>query len=149
MRTWQFPYSHLSQDQVKRALGQGGSDQRDTSPGSNDAAKDSRGRGKGRGKGKPGKKDDQSRSKGPKDKDGKSVPVEVEMQQLCSRPRWCPHNLKGACQKGDVCPDPHLDSDAVSNVKVAEKRQTDMQKDGDKGADGPVTCTSQAGQERP
>ena len=129
------PYPHLSQDQVKRALGQGGSDQRDASRGSNDAAKDSRGRGKGRGTGRKGKKDDQSRSKGPKDKDAKSVPLEVEIQQLRSKPRWCPQNLKGACQKGDMCPYPHLDADALSNIKSAEKRQKDMQNDGGKGAD--------------
>ena len=46
------PFSHLPQDQVKRALGQGGSEQRDTPRGSNDADKDSRGRGKGKGEGK-------------------------------------------------------------------------------------------------
>ena len=44
------PYSHLSQDQVNRGLGQGGSEQRDSSRGSNDQDKGSRGRGKGRGK---------------------------------------------------------------------------------------------------
>ena len=129
------PYSHLSQDQVKRTLGQGGSDQRDASRGGNDAAKDSRGRGKGRGQGKGGKKDDQSRPNGPKDKDGKSVPVEVEIQQPRSRPRLCPPNIKGTWQKCDMCPYPHLDSDAVANIKAAEKLQKDTQKEGGRGAD--------------
>ena len=73
------PYSHLSQDQVKRALGQGGSDQRDTSRESNDADKDSRGRrkGKGKGKGKKGQRNDRSPSRG-KDTDGKYIPAELE-----------------------------------------------------------------------
>ena len=46
------PYSHLSQDQVKRALGQGRYEKRDQSRGSDEADKGSQGRGKGRGKGK-------------------------------------------------------------------------------------------------
>ena len=44
------PYSHLSEDQVKRALGQGSYEKRDTSRGSDEKDKGSRGRGKGRGK---------------------------------------------------------------------------------------------------
>ena len=46
------PYSHLSQDQVKRALGEGSYEKRDQSRGSDENDKGSRGRGKGRGKGK-------------------------------------------------------------------------------------------------
>ena len=42
---------HLSQDQVKRALGQGSYEKRDQSRGRNDADKEPHGRGKGRGKG--------------------------------------------------------------------------------------------------
>jgi len=44
------PYSHLSQDQVKRALGQGSDEKRYQSRGSDEKVKGSRGRGKGRGK---------------------------------------------------------------------------------------------------
>ena len=43
------PYSHLSHDSVKRALGQGGSEQRDSSCGGNDLDLGSTGRGKGQG----------------------------------------------------------------------------------------------------
>ena len=75
------PYSHLSQDQVKCALGQGGSEQRDTSRGSNDADKVSRGRGKGKGKRNRGKTGDRSPSRG-KEKDVKSTLVEWELQQV-------------------------------------------------------------------
>ena len=46
------PYSHLSQDQATRALGQGSYEKRDQSRGSDDNDKRSRGRGKGRSKGK-------------------------------------------------------------------------------------------------
>ena len=122
------PYSHLSQDQVKRALGQGGSEQRDTSRWSNDADKDSRGCGKGKCKGKRGKKGDPSPSRG-KEKDVKSTPVELELQQVRSRPRWCPANLKGKCQKGDTCPYPHLDGDAVSEIKLSDKRRKEQEKE--------------------
>ena len=48
------PYSHLSQDWVKRALGQGGSEQRDSSCGGNDQDLGSTGRGKGQGNGNKG-----------------------------------------------------------------------------------------------
>ena len=44
------PYSHLSQDQVKRTLGQGSYEKRDQSRGSDEHDKGSRGRGQGRGK---------------------------------------------------------------------------------------------------
>ena len=65
----------------------------------------------------------------------KSVPLVVENQELRSKPRWCPQTLKGNCHKGGTCPYHHLDSDAVANIKAAEKRQNDMRKDGDKGAE--------------
>ena len=132
---YDWPYSHLSQDQVKRALGQGGSEQRDSSRGSNDADKGSRGRGKGRGKGECGKNDGQSRPNGPKDKDAKSAPLEAEIQQLRSKRAWCAGTLKGTCQKGALRPYPHLDEESVSRIKAAERRQNGTRKDGEKNAD--------------
>ena len=68
------PYPNLSQDQGKRALGQGSYEKRDTSRGSDEDDKGSRGRGKGRGKGKDkgkgkGKKGSRSKSAGARDGD--------------------------------------------------------------------------------
>ena len=34
-----------------------------------------------------------------------------------------------------MCPYHHMDSDAVANIKNAEKRHKDMRKEGDRGAD--------------
>ena len=69
------PYSQLSQDQVKRALGQGGSDQRDTSRGSNDADKASRGRGKRTRKGETWQEAWPVAVQWTKDKDANSAPL--------------------------------------------------------------------------
>ena len=97
------PCSHLSQDQVKRALGQGGYEKPDQSRGSNEADKGSRGRGKGKGK---DKNDARGQSAGARD--GEAVATETTIQQLRSKPRWCTAHLKGLCPKGDSCPSPHL-----------------------------------------
>ena len=79
------PYSHLSQYQVKRALGQGGSDKRDQSRGSSDADKASRGRGTGRGKGKGGQHNDiRGESAGAGSDD--VAASEVVIHQLRSKP---------------------------------------------------------------
>ena len=90
------PYSHLSQEQVNRGLGQGGSVKRDQSCGSNDADKVARGRGKGRGKGKvANKKDTGGKSAGAESDD--VAASEVVIQQLLPKPRWRTANLKGTC----------------------------------------------------
>ena len=78
------PCSHWSQDQVKRALGQGGSDKRDQSRGSNDADHHARGRGRGQGKGKGGKAESRGKSARAKSEDAAAT----EVQQLKSKPRW-------------------------------------------------------------
>ena len=90
------PYSDLSQDQVKRALGQGGSEKRDQFRGSNDADKSPRARGQGRGKGK-GKKGSRDKSAGAKSED--ALATEIVIQQLRSKPCWRTAQLKGICPK--------------------------------------------------
>ena len=64
-----------------------------------------------------------------KAKDGKSIPPDLELQQVKSRPRWCPANLKGNCPKGDMCPYPHLDEDAVSKIKSSDARRKEVEKE--------------------
>ena len=64
-----------------------------------------------------------------KEKDAKSTLVELELQQVRSRPRWCPANLKGNCQMGDVRPYPHLDEEAVSRIKSSDKRRKELEKE--------------------
>ena len=116
------PYSHLSRDQVKRALGQGSYERRGQSRGSDENEKGSRGRGKGRDKGKgKGKKGSRSKSAGARG--GDAAATETIIYQLKCKQRWCPHHLKGVCPKGDSCPLPHLDEDAVNRIKAAERRQ--------------------------
>ena len=88
------PYSHLSQDQVKRALCQGGYEKREQSRGSNEADKESSGRGKGRGKGQ-GKKGFRSKSAGAKY--GDAAATETIIQQLRSKRLWCTLYKKGTC----------------------------------------------------
>ncbi len=72
------PYSHLSQDQVKRALGQGRYGKREQSRGSDENDKGSRGRGKGRGK--------KARAKARKDpeasKDGVHIILRVDARRV-------------------------------------------------------------------
>ena len=98
-----FPYSHLSQDQVKRALGQGSYEQRDEFRGSDENDKGSRGRGKGRGKGKgKGKKGSRSKSAGAKS--GDVATTEAIIHQLRRKERWCPLHLKGGCPKRRFVP---------------------------------------------
>jgi hypothetical protein len=87
-----------------------------------------KGKGKGKGKGKKGKRNDRSPSRG-KDRHGKSIPAELELQQVKSRPRWCPANLKGNCPKGDMCPCPDLDEDAVAKITSSDARRKEMEKE--------------------
>ncbi len=109
---------------MKRALGQGSYEMRDTSGGSDENDKGSRGRGKGRGKGKgKGKGKKGSRSKSAGGRGGDAAATETIIHQLKSKQRWCPRHLKGVCPKGDSCALPHLDEDAVNRIKVAERRQ--------------------------
>ena len=114
---------------MKRALGQGGYEKRDQSRGSDEADKGSRGHGKGRGKGK-GKEESRSKSAGAKD--GDAAATEIIIQQLKSKPIWCPHQLKGNCSTSDSCPFPHLDEESVNRIKTAEKSQRDQHEEPDK-----------------
>jgi len=116
------PYSHLSQDQVRRALGQGSYEKREQSRGSDENDKGSHGRGQGRGKGKgKGKKGSRSKSAGAKG--GDVAATETIIHQLKCKQGWCPQHLKGGCPKGDSCPLPHLDEESVNRIKAAERRQ--------------------------
>ena len=124
------PYSHLSQDQVKRALGQGSYEKRDQSRGSDENDKGSRGRGKGRGKGK-GKGNKGSRSKSAGAKGGDVAAFETIIHQFRSFQRWCPLYLKGGCPKGDSCPFSQLDDESVNRIKAAERRQREVQHEPD------------------
>ena len=107
---------------MSRALGHGGH-QRDASRGGNDAGQAGRGSFKGRGKGKSGKREGSNRSAvGIKDTEATSAPLEMQMQQMRPKPRWCLAHLRGSCQKSDLCPYPHLDEQAVARIKSAERR---------------------------
>ena len=41
----------------------------------------------------------------------------------------------GSCQKGDMCPYPHLDGESVTRIENAERRQKGMHKDLEKAVD--------------
>ncbi|MFM7981882.1 MAG: hypothetical protein ACKPKO_21440, partial [Candidatus Fonsibacter sp.] len=63
-------------------------------------------------------------------KSDEHVDPETLLNEFRSGPKWCPEYLKGFCQKENACPRPHIEQATVYNIKVADRRQKEI----DKGA---------------